>query len=42
MMPWRWETTPLRQGCKLIEILNRPQITIENIAWNMSPPSKEN
>ena len=24
-------TTPLRQGCKLIEILNRPQITIENI-----------
>lgn len=25
-------TTPLRQGCKLVEILNRPQITIENIA----------
>ena len=25
-------TTPLRQGCKLIEILNRPQVTIENIA----------
>ena len=24
-------TTPLRQGCKLIEILNRPQVTIENI-----------
>lgn len=25
-------TTPLRQGCKLIEILNRPQVTIGNIA----------
>ncbi|WP_024992956.1 tRNA uridine-5-carboxymethylaminomethyl(34) synthesis enzyme MnmG [Phocaeicola paurosaccharolyticus] len=25
-------TTPLSQGCKLIELLNRPQITIENIA----------
>ena len=25
-------TTSLRQGCKLIEILNRPQVTIENIA----------
>ena len=25
-------TTPLRQGCKLIEVLNRPQISIENIA----------
>ena len=25
-------TTPLRQGCKLIDIINRPQITIENIA----------
>lgn len=25
-------TTPLRQGCKLIEILNRPQVTFENIA----------
>lgn len=25
-------TTPLRQGCKLIEILNRPQISIETIA----------
>ena len=25
-------TTPLRQGCKLIEILNRPQETIENIS----------
>ncbi len=25
-------TTPLRQGCKLIDILNRPQVTIGNIA----------
>lgn len=24
-------TTPLRQGCKLIEILNRPQVTFDNI-----------
>lgn len=25
-------TTPLRQGCKLIDLINRPQITIDNIA----------
>lgn len=25
-------TTPLSQGCKLIELINRPQVTIENIA----------
>lgn len=25
-------TTPLRHGCKLIDIINRPQITIENIS----------
>ena len=25
-------TTPLRQGCKLIDLINRPQITIENIS----------
>lgn len=25
-------TTPLRHGCKLIDLVNRPQITIENIA----------
>ncbi len=25
-------TTPLRQGCKLIDLINRPQITIESIA----------
>ena len=25
-------TTPLRQGCKLIDLINRPQVTIETIA----------
>ena len=25
-------TTPLRQGCKLIDLINRPQITLENIS----------
>ncbi len=25
-------TTPLRQGCKLIDLINRPQITLDNIA----------
>lgn len=25
-------TTPLRQGCKLIDLINRPQVTIESIA----------
>ena len=25
-------TTPLRQGCKLVDLLNRPQITIDNLA----------
>lgn len=25
-------TTPLRQGCKLIDLINRPQITLEGIA----------
>ncbi len=25
-------TTPLRQGCKLIDLINRPQVTLENIA----------
>lgn len=25
-------TTPLRHGCKLIDLINRPQITLENIA----------
>lgn len=25
-------TTPLKQGCKLVELINRPQVTIENIS----------
>jgi tRNA uridine 5-carboxymethylaminomethyl modification enzyme len=25
-------TTPIKQGCKLIDIINRPQITVKNIA----------
>lgn len=25
-------TTPLRHGCKLVELINRPQITLENIS----------
>jgi tRNA uridine 5-carboxymethylaminomethyl modification enzyme len=28
-------TTPLRHGCKLIELINRPQATIENMAENI-------
>ncbi|MDD4608577.1 MAG: tRNA uridine-5-carboxymethylaminomethyl(34) synthesis enzyme MnmG [Bacteroidaceae bacterium] len=26
------QTTPLQQGCKLIDLINRPQITLKNIA----------
>jgi len=26
------ETTPLKQGCKLVDLINRPQITISNIS----------
>lgn len=26
------ETTPLRYGCKLVDVINRPQISIQNIA----------
>lgn len=26
------ETTPLRHGCKLVDLINRPQITLENIS----------
>ncbi len=33
--------TSLRQGCKLIEILNRRKSRLR-ISRNMSPPSKEN
>lgn len=29
-------TTPLRHGCKLVDLINRPQITIENIAEHVS------
>lgn len=34
-------TTPLRQGCKLIDIINRPQITIENISEYIPAFKKE-
>ena len=34
-------TTPLRQGCKLIDIINRPQITIENIAEHVPAFKRE-
>ena len=34
-------TTPLRQGCKLIEILNRPQVTIKNIAEHVPAFQRE-
>jgi tRNA uridine 5-carboxymethylaminomethyl modification enzyme len=30
-------TTPLRHGCKLIELIGRPQIGIENIAEHIAP-----
>ncbi|MBM6669246.1 tRNA uridine-5-carboxymethylaminomethyl(34) synthesis enzyme MnmG [Phocaeicola coprophilus] len=29
-------TTPLRQGCKLIDLVNRPQVTLTNIAEHIS------
>ncbi|MCD8310403.1 MAG: tRNA uridine-5-carboxymethylaminomethyl(34) synthesis enzyme MnmG [Prevotellaceae bacterium] len=28
-------TTPIRQGCKLIDLINRPQVTLENLAANI-------
>lgn len=34
-------TTPLRQGCKLVDIINRPQITIENIAEHIPAFKRE-
>ena len=34
-------TTPLRQGCKLEELLGRPQININNIAPHIAPFQKE-
>ena len=30
-------TTPLRQGCKLVDLINRPQITLSNIAEHIAP-----
>lgn len=30
-------TTALQRGCKLIELVNRPQITLENIAQHIAP-----
>lgn len=34
-------TTPLRHGCKLEEILGRPQISISNISPHIAPLSKQ-
>ncbi len=34
-------TTPLRHGCKLVDLLNRPQITITNIAEHISAFKRE-
>ena len=34
-------TTPLRQGCKLIDLINRPQVTIANIAEHVSAFHRE-
>ncbi|MCD8319133.1 MAG: tRNA uridine-5-carboxymethylaminomethyl(34) synthesis enzyme MnmG [Paraprevotella sp.] len=30
-------TTPLKYGCKLFELINRPQITVKNIAEHIEP-----
>ncbi|WP_321439146.1 tRNA uridine-5-carboxymethylaminomethyl(34) synthesis enzyme MnmG [uncultured Bacteroides sp.] len=34
-------TTPLKQGCKLIDLINRPQITLENISELVSDFKEE-
>ncbi len=34
-------TTPLRQGCKLSELIGRPQITVENILPHITPLQNE-
>ena len=34
-------TTPLRQGCKLVDLLNRPQLTIDNLAPHISAFRRE-
>lgn len=31
------ETTPLKYGCKLFDVINRPQITVKNIAEHIAP-----
>ena len=31
------DTTPLKYGCKLFDVINRPQITVKNIAEHISP-----
>ena len=34
-------TTPLRQGCKLVDLINRPQVTLENMAEHVSAFRRE-
>ena len=34
-------TTPLRQGCKLVDLLNRPQLTIDNLTPHISAFRRE-
>ena len=34
-------TTPLRQGCKLIDLINRPQVNIQNMAEHVSAFRRE-
>ena len=34
-------TTPLRQGCKLIDLINRPQVTLENMAEHVDAFRRE-
>lgn len=31
------DTTPLKYGCKLFDVINRPQITVKNIAEHIAP-----
>ena len=35
------DATPLRQGCKLIDLINRPQVTLENMAEHVSAFRRE-
>ena len=34
-------TTPLRQGCKLVDLINRPQVTLKNIATQIPAFQRE-